>query len=747
MNENLPKEIDCKRDGIALDEITPIAFDYARRKRIIDIPFQRYYALKEEWEKYPDEWEDNILGMLAAAALFGSVKRTARFIRSIKAELSDTHVSMIRRWRKHPWFYCVFTVLKEYDKNFLEIQPLGDPPGNWPDSQFPKSLFLYSASTADSYRQGKNLFIALLWEGEHAFYTYGVILGFNGISEKDMYFFADIVNHNDQSPLSEPLIGINSRTTNLSDIILSRPLPFLRLFNWTQVPIMQSRAGKLEKSVSMSILPSLDLVKDVKTLRQLFEKAGEKVEQIVFEEDAAAITLGAGSPLYDPSIYISFTDRRIFLFALTEEAYLHGWRAINSFCSFPENPQVCAALSISTAAEEILDCEDELHQLQDLFMDSFKGPESLGLEEHDQRIDRDLLTMEQLQSVINRLTENYNEGTEEDDDSVAKSLGVFPEKVTELREQIFSTINLSHSEGADRFGLSPRAFHQLSIGGIPAAKGVLVVRNLKEIHKRIAALEIEEEKLFSLSPIFIFSKWLLTKAVGSGFIPATQAGFVGTAVVKAAFEDKVIQTSAERIVTSKISGSTLSKETLERLRPKKEADWPDFIFMRKLLEKARLLVFDGKRFLPGKNVNKFLADPSSLYYQLLTVMFNEYDWDYSPRFGTLPYVRLMAGFLFYAIGSLSVSYETKGEKDTGWFDSELLVESFIAAVPPLASSAKEEENISKGNIGIRDVVRIGLLSGFLHDFAVNSGLVEISFSDFSHSSIKPTALYAVIFGK
>lgn len=747
MDRILPKEVDCKRTSAGLDEILPYVFDYTRRKHIIDRQFKKYYELEDEWKEYPDEWEDNILGMLALSALFGSVKRASAFTRSMKSDLSDIQLSMVRRWRKHPWFYCVFTVLEEYDGNLLEIQPIGDPPDGWPSSEFPESILLYSPNVTDNFRHGKQLFIALLWEGERAFHTYGAILNFNSINKEDIHFFADIVRHRDYSALSEPLMGIKSRTTDLSDTILSEPLSFLQLFRFTETPIMESRAGRLQQCVSVEISSSLTSIKDKETLRRFVEGTGEKIERIEFGEYAAVVYPGEGSPMYDPVLYLSFTDQRIFLSAMTEEGYLRGRNAAGALCTFPEEPQLRASMPIFTAAHKILDYEDEFCQIQDSFNDIPKDQQNFNSEGGGESSDSNLPTFEELQAIMNRLTENHNEGIEEDDISIAESLDVSTDKVTALREKFnFDTVS---SGQADRLGLSPRAFRQLSAGGMPAAKGALLLRKPEEVRDELAALGLNARELLSKVPIFRFAQWILSTAVESGSIAATKAGYVETKVIMEALEQNIIPTPLDKIMDSSLGGKALSKETLVKFFPKKENDWKEFLWMRKLLEKARLLNFNGKRFIPGGKAEILLSDPVFFYHHLLGVMFTSYDWDYSPMFGTIPYIRTMAGFLFYAVGILSSSAETDDNNGvSGWFDSELLIDRFISAVPPLAGRVEEEENNNSSMImRTRNYVQIGILSDFLHKFAENFGLVEIVSLGYPNSSVKPTPLYSVIFGK
>ena len=126
MRDNIPKESECKRSGARLNEVLPYVFTYARRKHLTNRPFREYHELDDEWKNYPEGWEEQVLGMLAATAVVGTRKRAGAFLRSIKSELVDEEFSLVKRWRTRPWWYCVFTVSAEYEGNVLEIKPVGD---------------------------------------------------------------------------------------------------------------------------------------------------------------------------------------------------------------------------------------------------------------------------------------------------------------------------------------------------------------------------------------------------------------------------------------------------------------------------------------------------------------------------------------------------------------------------------------------------------------------------------------------
>jgi|GEM_PF-3916018 len=779
---DIPREVDCKRRSAQLNQLLPHAFEYARRKRLIDRWFRAYDALEPEWERYPEGWEDSVRGMLANAALFGSRERAAAFCRVMKKELPDELTSMARCWRERPWCYIAFTVIADYGDNLLEIVPLGDPPSSWLPAgsngsqqaervrEQWQSLLLYSPSVGDHYRHGIKLFLTQLWDDGRAFQTYGVVLPFRSLEPEDLLFFADVARFATQHPGGPEyprLAGVVGRTTNLSDVIAANPLAFLQLIRFSDAPGVAGRGVPLRRCAASAVLSEPAAAMDEADWALSLKAAGEHLALAIFDDDAGALYPGEASPMHDPALYLSYSDDRCYLAAMSEEAYRRGRDAVAAVCVFPEEPEVRASMVAYAAAHKILDCADELRQLEDRFSarraeGEFEGEfDEEALEDEDNLDDASLPSGDELQAILNRLSENHNEGRTESDEEIAAALGVDPAKVTPLSEKLSAmfeepfgpatpdTPGGPASGAADRFGLSPKAYVALTRRSVPDVPGALVVRNAAGIAAALRARGLDPECSVADAPAVSFARWFINKAVAEGSVAATQAGYVATKVVAEAFERHVIPPPFE------------SAAGWDRYRPKKEGDWPEFQLYRKLLEAAGLVDYNGKRFVaadtPARasagrlSVAELAAGPLILYHHLLEEMFLRFEWDYHPWLPAVPHLRESAGFLFYAAGVLQ-------RETADWIPASRLTERFIAAVPPLAAAvAREREQLrqrgaryddsARDAFGLPELIGAAVSAHFIGDFAESFGLLETQYSPDSGRRFRTTRLYAAVFGE
>ena len=738
MSEKIPHENECKREGATMEKVLPLVIPYAERKGHTRVPFRNYESLREEWEDYPEGWEDYVLTMLAITSVFGNRKRAAAFVRSAKAELAEKEFGLVRRWRTRPWWFCAFRVVDVWEKSMPVVEPIGKAPSSWDGDRPPERMVLYSPKVASQYRTGKQLFIALLWEGELAFYTYGFILGFSlGINENDLFFFTDVARTASRAPFQYPLKGINNRSPGISNQMMEDPLSFLRLVNITETPPMETRKGRLQRTASVLTVSDIDSLRDEERWRGACASAGEDLHKIIFDEEAAALYLGEGSPMYDPCVYLSFHDSRVFLEAMTEEGYARGRAAALPFCEFPATADLQASMPIYTSALNIFDYEDELIMLKDSFGDRVDEGE-LSAEAGEKSIS----SKEALDAISSRIIGNYNEGIEEDNTEIARELGVEEEDVAYIRgklDSMFTRMDEKEGRAADRYGLSPRAFAQLSSIGAPDAEGVFRLRNAEEIREEAERRGVKPEELLAETPAYAFTDWLLRKGLSSGKVPATGAGYVATNVVKEAYTQRIIPSPAKMLRSFGNFSESMTGKDDEHMRPKKESDWKEFRRLRGLTENAGLLHYDGRSFQLGEDAESLLADPVERYLRLLRVMCTTHEWDYSEIFGTAPFLRKMAGFLFYALGKLS--------KEEGWFWGDRLAERFIAAVPPIAEKVEEEKGQAAHYFNTAMLAEYAIQLEFLTFFGESFGLVEIerNGSTLSQFRVRPTALYELVF--
>jgi hypothetical protein len=155
MKKYLPKENECNGTDARLYDLIDYVYEYADRKRLTRGAFKEYYELEDEWKRYPENWEETVLSMRAAVAVFGDRKKAAAFVRSFKNELTDAELSLVRKWRSHPWFYAAFTVVDDPGEHFVEAERIGDASSTWPNGEMPERFLIYSPRISNEYRHGR----------------------------------------------------------------------------------------------------------------------------------------------------------------------------------------------------------------------------------------------------------------------------------------------------------------------------------------------------------------------------------------------------------------------------------------------------------------------------------------------------------------------------------------------------------------------------------------------------------------
>jgi hypothetical protein len=297
---------------------------------------------------------------------------------------------------------------------------------------------------------------------------------------------------------------------------------------------------------------------------------------------------------------------------------------------------------------------------------------------------------------------------------------------------------------------------------IPNVEGVLRLRNPQEIEAEAERQGYELSQLLSASRAYRFTRWFTEKVLAEGSLPATQSGYVQTKYIKEALEKRIIPSPDEILEEAHLASPDEAKEKWrEDMRPKKEKDWLEFHALRTLLETSQIVVFDGRRFLPGRGTEELLDEPAELYHHLLKVMCTGYEWDTLPNLGQIPFLRKLAPFLLYAIRRLSEgagSHElyspsagkAESGRDAGWFHSDLLFDRFIGAAPSLAAEIqKDEQSFDEDErvFGIKEAFKAGLQMEFLRNFAERMGLVHIHYGEdsFSDMYLRPTPLFSIVF--
>jgi len=730
VERNVPGEAECKRSAARLNDILPDIFDYADRKRLTKRPFAEYDRLQSIWEDYPEEWEDHVLGMLAAFSVCGRAKNCAAFVRSVGESLSSPELALAREWRSLPWIWSVFEVVEELGGSRFAVKPLGTRPGTWAAEAPWERLIVYSPTVAVNLERGIELFLTQLAPAGGIFHTYGVIIPFQTFDETDLFAFADYVRCARLTDTEvAPLIGMPDSARNLSDIIALDSLSFLQLYMLSEAPALSGRMGIWRKNASFMYLSESIDMKNPEFWEDKVNRGRYGIHSIQFIDDCGAIYLQGGSPMYDPMVFISFNERRIYLSAYSDEAYQIGREALLPVARFPQEPDVSYSLLVDTAVEKIIGIEDELRVLQEELPPPDEQPDI------DEEEDLEFVpTMEEAQRVIDRLVYNHNEGIDASDMEIARQLDVTPEIVGSLRKLMEKSDADAQQmlPGADWMGLNPRQVNELYRDPVPASSGAIELRDTEELSG------------VGETPILRFTRWFFSMAGKEGRVPATRSGYVKPALIDAAINAKVILSPEEqarklfRIETGEPGGDL--SEVSEFLKPKREGESLEFLRSRELLEAAGLIRLSGNAFEITKKGRSLTNDDAALYRHLLVTAFRSYDWYDNGRLEPFLGLRERAGFLFYALHMLCGG-EHSGRVDVyRWLPIADLADVFLSTYPVFA------DDNDKVTADLPDYAEISIYGTFVSFFCDTFGLLESRADEsFTGWLVRPTPLLQQVF--
>jgi len=760
MSPKYPSEADCKRIGPRLERIVDQIIPYAERKRFLGPIIEELRERIPDPSEYPEEWAPMVLAMVGAAAVITVPKRTQGFVRSVQNELAPADLQLAREWRRVPWVFVAFEAVEPVEHDIVLVEPIGDAPPGWPADLSWQRLPIYSPTLADAHSRGVRSGLVLLAYDGAVFHTYGVILRFTSFSAGDLLYFASIAADDSAADEIPFLLGAPEDVPSVSAVIRNDPLSFMMLFQWQDLPTVTGRGGAWRYCASMITYDGGEDLADEAMWRRVIAEAGHIIQEIVVTDEIVGIRLGDETPMYEPLILVSLEDRTVYVRAMNDDAYARGVSAVAPLITIPSQPQVHASMVMMQAAEAILEPVDLLSDLAAIVSETFDGASDVGGSAVDS--DGDLLEDGQeppdfavIQSVLNLLMEDFNEGRNYTDEMIAEKTGAEVEQVQMLREQVKAMVDREPGDGAgdrlsggagndpggdiqpatgrikpaDRFGLAPGPFHRIISSPIPAEEGVLALRDLRE-----AVFTPAEEEALGTVPLFGFARWIL----GLEKIPATGAGYVAPAIVRRAIEEGVVP----------IFHDAFRMNLFDDEMPKKEIDAPVFNRYREILEAARLIRLDGKRFVVPARMNN--ADLGTIVSTIAEAMFTSVRWDESRYDAPVPRLRESAGFLLYVVKRLSAS------QPEGWVPVRAVYDAFLGAHPQLADQISPGDTQKTGtagwwvflNIRVNFVDLFGETMGVLegNDPGAQERSAHARLPDLHSYLVRPTERFSILFG-
>ncbi|MBN1412132.1 MAG: hypothetical protein JW969_14910 [Spirochaetales bacterium] len=189
-------------------------FTWAEKQKLFRMFFKQASRYKKVIEEFPEEWLRASSHQFVAGYVFGNSGRLHKYLHNNRDFIDKESKSLLHHFMDSPWFYSLFQITESYPDNILKAR----------DCSGGEEFYLYSEGTANLFKQGKNLFMALLFDNGKCRQTYGIIHYYQGYSVRDFTGFAYLVSYHYR----------NSRS--LSESVKNKPLEYMLLDRFAEIP-------------------------------------------------------------------------------------------------------------------------------------------------------------------------------------------------------------------------------------------------------------------------------------------------------------------------------------------------------------------------------------------------------------------------------------------------------------------------------------------------------------------------------
>ena len=586
----------------------------------------------------------------------------------------------------------------------MELDFLDSPDGPLGESD----LLIYSPASASSYREGRELFFSLLWWNGSCYQTYGPVVPFRTITAEDVAAFTrELIRGRRAGGARRGGSPISTGGLSMRQVMMRDPIPYLALVGVSEAPTVVMRGSELVYCNGW--VEGVDA--DFDEILSAIEAAGEHFDVAHSAAGIHRIELEGKTPIPDPVIYFAQESKTLHVVGLADASYERARTTLASVVALPKTPQRRFGAAMQAAVSRILGGESEVDRFAAAFDERNGESEARGLSQangsatagRSQVADREKLpSRDQLEAIMARLIEGYNQGREESDEEIGRALALDPSLVGPLRAELTGSFGrmLAGAPVVDRFGLSPAAFSELNRRGLPAVPGVLVLRPT-----RAYAGDAEVLKLVDAAPLVRGSRWLLDRVARDGGLRSTKAGNLPVSVVEEAFQSGQIVRPHEDLDFGD------SEELRTMFHPRREDEWEELAELHRILEALDLLSDDGKRFEVTAQGKALTKNPLSLHRTLLEGMLRTLEWRVGSRAGSMRELEEGVGFLLYAASRL-----TGSDGSRSWVRASRLTERFLAAYPWVLSELEGR--------GLSFLAEILVQMRFVQFFGAGLGLLE-----------------------
>ena len=153
--------------------------------------------------RMPGNWVPLLVSEFTAAALFCRPGTTKKYLNAFRDDLSGDVLDLVRAFHRSPWYYCLFTVSESIGGYFHRIV----------DEDTGRETLLYSEALTNLLREGKTLFLCLLWYNGECCQTFGIVHSYISFLSDDIRQFARLT------------VGRQAADTTVTQAMKRDPIP------------------------------------------------------------------------------------------------------------------------------------------------------------------------------------------------------------------------------------------------------------------------------------------------------------------------------------------------------------------------------------------------------------------------------------------------------------------------------------------------------------------------------------------
>ena len=383
----------CEITSGLVASIEDIASDWTEEKLKPGRKFIREMSrYQSAIESMPDNWLPLLSKEIILGKLFQNPRIAKKFRQANEEILGDEELELVRHFEKHPWFYCVFSVIDTHPQDFLTIRSM----------ETKEEYLLQSESVTSIYYQGARSFLCLLFDNGSCLQTFGIVHHLAGFTHEDLLLY------------TSHIVGRQETGVSVTEAA-ARALPGLFLLD-------RAAGSPTVMHGDVMVTESCDQIAAEVDPDDLARRLGKRWEREESDEGSTFTILNEDDPFFFAELSVQKEAGTITLWSNSQELYAraageisHALRSEKGDDLFPPNPPWQVGLGMSAALHNLLGIDSPAVGLHD-------GADAV---EEDESEADDFLSA--INAAVGEIIDADNNGTSVSEEEVFARHGVPPE--------------------------------------------------------------------------------------------------------------------------------------------------------------------------------------------------------------------------------------------------------------------------------------------------------------------------------